>query len=50
MFILLTVQGCLPYIDLEINENGETITFDAYEEAEKYAKENCAWQYKIVEW
>jgi len=28
--------------------DGETLTFGTVVEAEAYAKENCAWNYKIV--
>ncbi len=49
MFFILAVQGCLPYVDLMLNEEGETLTFDNKELAEAYAKENCACEYRIVE-
>lgn len=50
MFIILSVAGCLPYIDFEVDNNGEAIIFGTREEAETYAKENCAWEYRIIKW
>jgi len=49
MFFILAVQGCLPYVDLMLNEEGEALAFDNKERAETYAKEECAWEYRIVE-
>ncbi len=31
------------------DEKGEVLRFDTREEAEGYAKKNCAWDYKILE-
>jgi len=50
MFLIISVQGCLPYVDLEKDEEGATMFFDTKQEAESYAVENCAWDYKVVEW
>lgn len=50
MWILLSVSGCLPWINLEMDEDGKALTFPSREEAEKYAQEVCAWEYKLVEW
>ena len=52
MFLIISVQGCLPYLELELEEDGEgaTMLFNTKEEAESYAKKNCAWDYIIIEW
>lgn len=50
MHLIISVQGCLPYLELEKEEEGTTMLFDTEQEAESYAKENCAWDFKIVEW
>jgi len=50
MYIILAVQGCFPYINLLCDETGKTLLFDTEKEAQKYGHENCAWQYKIVNW
>ena len=50
MYLIISVHGCLPYLELERAEEGTTMLFDTKEEAESYAKEKCAWDYKIVEW
>ncbi len=50
MYLIISVQGCLPNLGLEIDEEGNTRLFDTEQEAESYAKENCAWDYKIVKW
>ena len=49
MFFILAVQGCLPYVDLVMGEDGEALAYETREDAEAYAKEECAWEYKIVE-
>ena len=49
MFYIVEVQGCEPYVNLVLNEDGETSAFDTAEEATAYAKENCAWEYQIIE-
>jgi hypothetical protein len=50
MFLIISVQGCLPYLELERDEEGTTMLFNTEQEAESYAKENCAWEYKVIEW
>ncbi len=50
MYLIISVRGCLPNLGLEMDEEGSTLLFDTEQEAESYAKENCAWDYKIVEW
>ena len=50
MYIIISVQGCFPSLILEIDEDGDVLVFDTAEEAEAYAQENCAWNYKIIEW
>ena len=50
MFLIISVLGCLPYLDLERDEEGTTMLFNTEGEAESYAKENCAWEYKVIEW
>lgn len=51
MFIILEWNGNLPegFVGATINEEGIIEYFSTYEEAEKFAKENCAFEYKIVE-
>ena len=52
MFIILEIQGCLPYINIILDEvamANEAKLFDTKEEAEAYAKENCAFGYRITE-
>ena len=51
MFIIIEWNGYLPegFIGVMLQENGELEHFDSYEKAEKFAKENCAFQYTIVE-
>ncbi len=50
MYLIISVQGCLPYLELEKDEEGTSMLFDTEREAESYAKDNCAWDYKIIEW
>lgn len=49
MFIVIEyIAGT--YDNLHIaNEDGEPTFFDTKEEAEKYGKDNCAWNYQAVE-
>lgn len=50
MFIVISMQGCLPYLEIEKEkETYEAKLFDTYEKAEKYAKKNCAWSYYLVD-
>ena len=49
MFFIVEVQGCLPYVSFILNENGEPMPFDTKEEAIAFANENCAWEWRIVE-
>jgi len=47
MFTILEHNG--DYVmGLMVKENGENETFDTKEEAEVFAKENCAFEYEIV--
>jgi hypothetical protein len=50
MYLIISVQGCLPYLEVEKGEEGTSMLFDTSQEAESYAKEKCAWNYKIIEW
>jgi hypothetical protein len=50
MYLIISVQGCLPHLELEKDEEGTAMLFDTEQEAACYAKENCAWDYKVVEW
>jgi len=50
MYLIISVQGCLPYLEVEKDEDGTSMLFDTSQEAESYAKEKCAWNYKINEW
>ena len=49
MFFIIQVDGCLPYISIMISEEGEPMVFDTKTEAVEYAKDNCAWDFRIVE-
>jgi hypothetical protein len=49
MFFIVAVQGCLPYLDVISDQNGEAIGFETEEKADRYAKKNCAWEYQIVQ-
>ena len=55
MFIILEIQGCLPYINIILDDiaietgTDEVKLFNTKEEAEAYAKENCAFEYRLVE-
>jgi hypothetical protein len=48
MFIILEYNGNY-VMGLMVKENGENETFDTREKAELFAKENCAFQFKIIE-
>ena len=48
MFIVLSVQGCLPYIEIYEGNDGEALLFDTHADAKIWAKRNCAWEYYIV--
>lgn len=49
MFIVLEI--ILPTVNVLIDPDGfgRALIFDTKKDAKKYAEENCAWQYKIVE-
>lgn len=49
MFFIISVQGCLPWITVEIGRDGDPKTFQTEAQAEKWAKKNCTWEYQIVE-
>jgi hypothetical protein len=51
MFIILEWNGFLPegFIGVMLQENGKIEHFATEVEAEKFAKENCAFEYKIIE-
>lgn len=50
MFFIIAVSGCLPHVVLMLDDiDGDPIHFATREEAEAYAKENCAWAYRIIE-
>ena len=50
MYFILALDWCLPYVSLVHNDNGEPAYFDRREEAERYAEENCAWDYMVIKW
>jgi hypothetical protein len=50
MWIIISEEGCFPYLNLEMNEDGTVKAFETQAEAETWARENCAWKYKIIEW
>jgi hypothetical protein len=51
MFIILEWNGVLPegFMGAMLQENGEVENFATEEEAEIFAKGNCAFNYQIVE-
>ena len=51
MYIILEWNGLLPegFMGAMINESGEIVNFDNEYDAIQFAKENCAFEYKIVE-
>ena len=49
MYFIVCVDGCLPFVSLILNEDGEATSFDTEDEAGRFASENCAWDYQIVE-
>ena len=50
MWIILEWNGLLPdgFIGATLNENGNLVFFDTKEEAQEFAEENCAFEYRIV--
>ena len=50
MWIIISEEGCFPYLNLEMNEDGTVQTFETQAKAEAWARENCAWKYKTIEW
>lgn len=51
MFLVLSAMGCFPFVNIETDENEEAArVFGSLGEAEAWAKENCAWDYRIVKW
>jgi len=49
MFVIITWNGVYESVGFCLQENGETALFNSIEEAEAYAKEDCAFNYKIVQ-
>jgi len=50
MYFIIYVAGCLPYVDVLIDQkDGHAKVFETRAKAERYAKKNCAWEYRIVE-
>jgi hypothetical protein len=47
MFIIIEHNGDY-VVGLMINDEGDNATFNTREEAEAFAKENCAFEYKII--
>jgi len=50
MWVIISEEGCFPYLNLEMNEDGTVKAFETGAEGEAWARENCAWKYKIIEW
>ena len=49
MYFIIQVDGCLPHVSLLTDEvTGEVIGFDTEMQALRYAKESCAWEYRVV--
>jgi len=38
-----------PIINIECDEEGNSLKFKTHEEASVYAVTNCAWHYKVIE-
>jgi hypothetical protein len=49
VYIVISVQGCMPYFNIE-QKNGEARVFKTEEKAQAWARKNCAWEWKVVEW
>jgi hypothetical protein len=49
MFVILEYVNSTDVIGLVMNEDGNTQLFEKKEKAEEYVKENCAFEYQIVE-
>jgi hypothetical protein len=49
MYYIVAVTGCEPYVQVIMeNDQGDAKGFDTVDEAEKYAFENCAWEWRVV--
>lgn len=49
MFIVLSyIGGTYDNLHILVNEDGKPVSFDTEYDAELYAREACAWDYKIV--
>ena len=49
MFYIAGAQGYEPNVSILLGEDGTPKAFDSKIDAEAYAKEECAWEYRIVE-
>ncbi len=49
-YFVLMIAGCLPYVNLALDTEGSTKSFDSYTKALAWAKKNCAWECKIIKW
>ena len=50
MFIVVYIYGCLPYLSLATEKDGEVIMFELEKAALLWAKLNCAWEYRVYKW
>ena len=49
VYFIVQVHGCLPYVDMVLEEeSGCPKAFDSEEEATLYAEEHCPWAYRVV--
>lgn len=50
MYFIIAIQGCLPYLEVEKDEDGTALLFATERAAKEFAEDNCAWDYKIIKW
>lgn len=51
MYYIVAVTGCEPFVDVIPDTekcDGRAQAFETQDEAEKYAFENCAWEWRTV--
>lgn len=49
MYFIIQVNGCLPNVSVLTDEDGIAKAFDTEMQALRYAKETCAWDYRVIE-
>jgi hypothetical protein len=50
VYMVISVQGCFPFINIERGKNGAVLYFKSEEKAKVWAHKNCSWQWKVIEW